>query len=271
MLVNICLGYTRDLYHPFEQKTYGSAEVFDMYQHWRRYLADAGFKGRIMLMDYYNLCVLPNQGPRGLSLMWPMEVIAEDIGFYLKEGIDGLGAFTGFDCLCWPSPLVLWSWLQLWHDPEKTVEGLKDDFYPKYFGETGTATRSYLDALENAMHERTSQENIEKIKGLAQLLDQISAPAGDDQLTERLKIIRIHHGYCVLVKEIYLAFIDDAPARWQALEKSFMTFFEEHRKDLEKHIAAYPPLWVHRWMDAHIKTGFHWLKMPKEQIVDMLR
>jgi len=263
MLFNFCIGYTRDLYNPFEKKTYGSAEVFEMYQNWRNYLSDVGFKGQIMIMDYYNLCEEPNQGPRGRALLWPMEVIREDVRFYLKEGIDGVGDWICLDRLCWPSPFNVWCWLQLWKNPDTTVEALKDDFYPKYFGEVGDDVRKYMDELEAAMHQRTSPENIEQVKALTQMLDSIQPSQRNDQLVHRLKLVRIHHEYCVLLKEIFQAFSENAPEKWQALEKPYMTFFEEtHRSDLEGHIDI-PPEWAYTWFTWKLKKGEH-LKMTKD-------
>lgn len=234
-----------------------------MYQNWRNYLSDVGFKGQIMIMDYYNLCEEPNQGPRGRALLWPMEVIREDVRFYLKEGIDGVGDWICFDRLCWPSPFNVWCWLQLWKNPDTTVEALKDDFYPKYFGEVGDDVRKYMDELEAAMHQRTSPENIEQVKALTQMLDSIQPSQRNDQLVHRLKLVRIHHEYCVLLKEIFQAFSENAPEKWQALEKPYMTFFEEtHRSDLEGHIDI-PPEWAYTWFTWKLKKGEH-LKMTKD-------
>jgi len=217
-------------------------------------------------MDYYNLCEGPNQGPRGRALLWPMEVIRKDAKFYLKEGIDGLGDWICFNRLCWPSPFNVWCWLQLWKDPKTTVELLKNDFYPKYFGEVGKAVRKYIDELEVVMHKRTSPENIEQVKDLTRKLDFIQCSEKDAQLAHRLKLVRIHHEYCVLLKKIFQAFSDNDPLRWQALKKPYMTFFEEtHRADLEGHIDI-PPSWAYTWYTRKIKTGAH-LKMAKNQML----
>ena len=245
MLVNFCLGNIRDLYSPAERKTYGNAEVAAMYHGWRDYLAEVGFKGRTMLMEYYNLCEWPNQGPRGRSLLWPMETIGEDTRFYLRDGLDGLGAFTGFDRLAWPSPFNMWCWTRLRSRPETTVEALKDDFYPKYFGALGPAARRYMDCLEAAMDERTSPQNIMRVKALSAMLDPLR-PA-EKQLAYRLGLLRIHHGYCVLAKEIFQAFIDGDLQRWQELEKPYLSFFEERRAELEGSMAPFPPLWAKNW------------------------
>ncbi len=261
-----CIGYTRDIFNPFEKKTYGSAEVFEMYKNWRKYLSEVEFEGRLMLADYYVLSEQPNQGPRGRALLWPMEVILEDFRFYLKEGIAGLSDFIIFDRLCWPSPFNVWCWFQLWKNPETTIETLKDDFYPKYFGKTGVLVREYIDKLEAAMHERTSPDNIERVKDLVRILDSIESPEGDEQLAQRLKLVRIHHEYCVLLKEIFQAFIDDNPARWQALEKPYVTFFETHRSDLEGHIDPIPPHWADTWYTWAVKRGTH-LEMAKNEML----
>ena len=271
MLVNLCLGYSRDLYHPLAAKTYGSAAVFAMYQGWRDYLAAAGYQGQTMVMEYYNLCEAPNQGPTGRALLWPMDVIMADTRFYRQEGIHGMGAFTGFDCLCWPSPFNLWSWLRLWNDPDADVEALKDDFYPAYFGAAGTAVREYMDLLQHAMQDTTSAANVDAVRGLSVKLDHIQPSHDAAPPAERLRLLRVHHEYCVLVKELFCAFVEDHPAEWQALEGPYERFFEAHRDDLQKHMAAYPPLWSDSWVRSHIRTGFSRWGWPREQLLGMLR
>lgn len=247
MLVNLCIGQNRDIFRPIQEKTYGSAEVFSRYEEWRKYLSDVKFEGQIMLMEYYNLCEWPNQGPRGRALLWPMEVIREDLRFYLKDGISGCGAFTGVDCLCWPTPFNIWSWLKLWSKPETSMESLKNDFYPKYFGRFSDTARKYIEKLESVMSERTSRENIAELKGLEIMLDSMPVRDSGTPLAERLNLLRLHHQYCVLLKEIFQACSEDDTSKWESLEVLFTNFFETHRALLQAHMSPYPPLWGTLW------------------------
>jgi hypothetical protein len=253
MLFDLCLGYTRDLYNPFEARTHGSAAVFDMYQQWQDYLKRTGFAGKILLMDYYNLCEWPNQGPRGRALLWPMEVIHQDLQFYLKEGMDGLSDWVCHKRQCWPSPFNVWCWMQLWQQPEATVESLKDDFYPKYFGASGSAVRQYMDALEDAMHERTSPDNVARVKALQAMLDEM-AEAPDEATADRVRLVRIHHEYCVLLKELMQAFSDQDESEYERLRQPYMDFFElTYRAELEGHIDI-PPGWAYT-LYRHVDGG----------------
>ncbi len=247
MLVNLCIGQKRDIFSPLRKREHGSGEVFCRYEEWRRYLADVNFEGQIMMMDYYNLCEWPNQGPRGRALLWPMDVIREDLLFYRADGIRGCGAFTGVDCLCWPSPFNIWSWLQLWSRPDTRIETLKDDFYPKYFGRFSGPVREYVEKLENGMYERTSAENIERLKAFDPLLESLREMDVDPVLAERLRLLKLHHRYCVLLKEIFLAYLENDLPKWESLETPFNRFFEENREVLQPHFAPYPPLWGTLW------------------------
>ena len=65
MLLDLCLGYSRDLFHPLATRTGGSAEVYDMYQAQLKRLKEINFQGKVILFEYYNLCELPNLGPFG--------------------------------------------------------------------------------------------------------------------------------------------------------------------------------------------------------------
>ena len=141
------------------------------------------------------------------------------------------------------------------------MEALKDDFYPRYFGENGSAARKYMDCLEEAMHGRTSDENISRVRELSKLLDAMSAIPGDRRMESRLKMLRIHHQYCVLLKEMFLAFIDNNFPAWQSLKKTYMAFFDEHRSRLEGHMAPFPPLWVSHW--------FHYVDVKEGEPVKM--
>ncbi len=253
MILNLCIGYSRDIYHPLASATHGSAAVYEMYRNWRKYLDEVGFKGQILLMEYYNLCEGPNQGPRGRALLWPMEVIREDTRFYRADKIDGLGNWVCFERLSWPSPFCLWAWLQLYTDCDRTIEELKDDFYPKYFGDAGSIVRRYADLLESAMHERVTPRNIKAVESLAKILDEPNAPMPAD-IARRINAVRIHNQYCVMLKRIYQAFIDDNVGQWQELEKPFREFFEvTHRQALTGEMDI-PPHWANSWYDYWAKS-----------------
>ncbi len=249
MLFNFCGGYTRDIYHPLATGTGGNAEVYGMYCNWLGYLQEIGFQGQRLLMEYYNLCEWPNQGPRGRALLWPLEVIREDTQAYLQDGWDGLSDWFCQERQCFPSPFYVWAWLQFYTDPTTTVEVLKDTFYSSYFGSVGEPVREYMDVLENTMHARTSAENLEQVRALAAKLEAIPEPE-DTQVVRRLRTLRIHHEYCVLLKEVFLAFIGGDAAQWNALEQPFRDFFEvRHREELASELVEYPPNWAHTWYD----------------------
>ena len=271
MLLNLCLGYSRDLYRPFASGTPGNAEVHAMYRAWRDYLAAADYRGQTMVMEYYNLCEMPNQGPNGRALLWPMDIIREDTRFYLQDGIDGLGAFAGVDRLCWPSPFNLWCWLKLWNDPDLTVESLEDDFFPAYFGAAAPVVRQYMDRLQRAMRAITCADNVATVRALGEELDAIRRDPDDPQLAQRLECVGIHHEYCVLLKEIFLAYLADRPETWEALAEPYATFFERHRRQLQEHITPFPPLWSDTWIRSRIRPGFRSARLSRDQLIDRLR
>lgn len=247
MLLDLCLGYTRDIFAPLADRTHGSAEVEDMYRSWLDYLQAVGFRGRTLLMEYYNLCELPNQGPRGRALLWPLDVIRTDTRRYRADGIDGLSDWVCFGRLCWPIPLYLWAWLRLYTDPELRIEDLKADFFARYFGSAGAAARGYVEALEAAMHERVSADNVAQVAELGRLLDGLSA--ADARVQRRLAILRAHHAYCVLLKRIYLAAATGDEAGWRALETPFRAYFERTYRGVLEGAVDIPPTWAYTWYD----------------------
>lgn len=249
MLLDICVGYTRDIYQPLAKATYGSAEVHSMYRNWRRYLEEIGYQGQVMLMEYYNLCEAPNQGPRGRALLWPMDTIREDTRFYRADGLDGLGDWVCFRRLCWPSPFFLWTWLQLYSDGDTPVDAYKDDFYPKYFGRVGAPVRAYMDALESAMHAHTTAENVLAVRRLVGQLDVLDLAGVPPETARRVRVVRLHHEYCVMLKEVFLAFLDGDAAHWREWERPFRDYFEvAHRAELADEIDI-PPTWAYTWFD----------------------
>lgn len=249
MLLNLSLNYTRDIYRPLTAATPGNAEVFAMYRNWRSYLHKIGYEGQVLVTEYYNLCEAPNQGPRGRALLWPMDVIRADTQFYRGEQLDGLSDWVCMSRVCWPSPFLLWTWLQLYSDCDGSIEAYKDDFYPKYFGSAGAQFCAYMDAIEAAMHAPTTAENTQEVRRLVGLLDAIDPAGLPSEVVWRVRVVRLHHEYCVMLKEIFLAFLDGDAARWQALERPFRDYFEKtHRAELTGEIDI-PPTWAYTWFD----------------------
>ncbi len=243
MLVNICLGQSRDLFHPLAERTYGSAGVMDTYRRWRQYLSGIGYRGRILLMEYYNLCEQPNSGPAGRGLLWPLAVIRDDIRFYRDEGLSGLGAFTGFDRLGWPSPFNLWAWLRLWSHSDEEIDRLKDDFYPKYFGRFGALARQSMEELEACMYAPASPENIAALERLPSV-----SLFSDDRPAFRMKVLKLHQEFCLLLKKMFLAYQQNDFPAWERLRPAYVSFFDEHRADLDQVMRPYPPLWHQHWL-----------------------
>ncbi len=241
MLVNVCLGQTRDLFHPLSRKTFGSANVYATYAAWRNYLKEINYRGGIMLMEYYNLCEQPNSGPCGRTLLWPMDVIREDILFYRREGLHGLGAFTGFDILCWPTPFNLWSWIRLWNDPEQTTDRLKEDFYPKYFGSSGNGIRARMEQWNALMREPTSRQNLNELRKLPPMF----SPGETESVPPpRIRLLELHRQYGLLLKELFLAFLERDLRTWTRRKSAYLAFFEQNRTDFEGQLAPFPPLWT---------------------------
>ncbi|MCE9590329.1 MAG: DUF4838 domain-containing protein [Planctomycetes bacterium] len=254
MLIDYCLGYTRDIYAPLAERSGGSAEVHAQFDGWERFLNQAGYRGKRLLMEYYNTCELPNQGPRGRAMLWPMETIRTDTLYYMGLGLDGLSDWTCINRYSFPTPFAIWCWLRLYTDPHRSIESYKDEFYTSYFGDAGGAVRGYIDALEIAMHERTSEANIERVRALSVMLDGIPAPT-DAALARRINILKIHHDYCVLVKRIFLAFLNGDEPAWRALEQPHRDFFVKTHSEALKGEVDRPLPWSDLWFDHYAKAG----------------
>ncbi len=241
MLVDICIGQIRDLFNPFAKGTCTSVALHAVYKNWRRYLKEINYAGKTLLMEYYNLCEYPNTGPCGRAFLWPLEVIREDIHYYRREGIDGLGAFTGLDKLCFPTPWRMWAWLQLWIDPDQSLPGLKEEFYGKFFGEDAGAVRDYFEIFERLMLEPVTEENIAALKAL-------SIRGG-----ERCDAIRLHLHYAILLKRMMFAYKRNDSAAWPALKAEYFAFPEENAAALSRLAAPFPLLWYH-----HLPGNIGW-------------
>jgi hypothetical protein len=265
MILNLCLGYTRNGFYPLASGKDGNAEVLGMYAAWNKRLAEIGFEGRRILFEYYNRCELTaGHGPSGQALIWPMNVIAEDTRYYLADGIRGLGDWVCFDRLCWPTPFNVWCWLQWYSTPNRPLSDLENDFYPAYFGEAGPGVLTYVHALQEAMYADTSRDNIEKITNLREQIDSLVAVQPDPAVKHRLEIVRNHHEYCVMLKRIWLAFIENDEPAWRGTLKDYVDFYPvTHRILLEGEIDI-PSQFMNLWYEYH-------LKRPPEQIPEVLK
>jgi len=235
MLVNFCFGQTRDLFRPFEKRTYTNDGLFELYSNWRSFLRNIGYKGKTMLMEYYNLCEYPDTGPCGRALMWPLRVMQQDIQFYLRDGLNGLGAFTGFDRLAFPSPWKHWAWMNLWTNPNLDLDALQKDFLQCYYGEDTQTVGAYFQKLEDVMFTKLSEENLAELEGLGAMLDGLSG--------ERFDIIRIHLRLAILVKHLHWAFQCDNREDFEAWKKQYLTYQQDNATLLAKMVAPFPMLW----------------------------
>ena len=235
MLVNFCFGQTRDLFRPLEKRTYTNDGLFEIYSNWRSFLRNVGYKGKMMLMEYYNLCEYPNTGPCGRALMWPLKVMQQDIQFYLRDGLDGLGAFTGFDRLAFPSPWKHWAWINLWTNPNLNLKELEKEFLQCYYDSDAQAVGTYFQKLEKVMLIKCSKENLIDLEGLSFMLYGLSG--------EWIDIIRVHLRLAILVKHLHWAFQQDARADFESWKKQYLTYQQDNATLLAKMVAPFPMLW----------------------------
>ena len=254
MIADFCFNHSRDLFRSFEEQTETPDSVRSQERKWRDFLRRSGFEGRTLMMEYYNLCEYPNSGPCGRTLLWPLEIIREDIRFYLAEGYAGLGAFTGFDKLAFPTPLRLWAWLRLWSDPETDLEILKQDFYRRYFGSQADAVRKYTDEFEQLMFEPVSKENIRQLETCGKQLDQLDGV--------RVEILRCHHVYAMLVKRVFLAYLTDDRAACERFAGELKQFPEQYARLLAQAAAPFPMLWFDNWCGTRIGWNRNGEKIP---------
>ena len=235
MLVNFCFGQTRDLFTPFEEREHTNDALFELYSNWRTFLRDIGYKGKMMLMEYYNLCEYPNTGPCGRALMWPLDVMQQDIQFYLRDGLNGLGAFTGFDRLAFPSPWKHWAWINLWTNPTLNLKELEKEFLQCYYDKDAQAFGSYFQKLEKVMFTKLSKENIIDLEGLSFMFYGLSG--------ERIDSIRVHLQLAILVKHLHWAFKCDNREDFESWKNCYLSFQQNNATLLSKMIAPFPMLW----------------------------
>ena len=260
MLVDFCFNNARDLYHPLYEETNASRRVCEIYRSWRNFLDQSSYRGKMILMEYYNLCELPNSGPCGRALLWPMDVIQKDVQYYLREGILALGAFTGFDRLAFPTPLRLWLFMQLWSNPELDLDAARKEFYQRYFGnEAYLQVMNYVACFEKEMFREVSAENICALKKCLELL------AGLDG--ERIEVLRVHHEYAVTLKEVFYAWHQRDKAAYEEAAEAWRTFPERHARLLSAYTAPFPLMWYEYWCGSRVGINRfgEWIELTEER------
>lgn len=241
MLVNCCVNQMRDLYHPMDADSAPNRELLGIIREWLDFLRGIGYKGRFMMMEYYNLCEYPDYGPCGRTLLWPLDVMQNDQRFYRSLGVTAMGAFTGFDKLAFPTPLRLWAWMKLWNDPDLDLAALEKEFYDRYFGEDGETVRTYFAELERLMREPATPENLAAVAALGGRIAHVPGPKGD--------VLRCHLEYSLLAKRAFQAYLDDDRAEFERQKAEFLAFPEKYARLLAQHAAPFPLLWFGRWFE----------------------
>jgi hypothetical protein len=233
----------------------GSEEVMQMYRAWREYLAKLGYQGRLLMVDYYNWCEVPNMSPAGRSLLWPMEVIREDAQYYAAQGIQAVSDWVCFDALCWPTPFNLWAWFRIWQNPMVSIEALKEQFYPAYFNEAGPILREYMDRLNAIMQATISKDSLPQVQALETMLLSVDRSIVDPVVKRRIAVVRSHHAFAVLHLQIWEAFAAGDRETWTRLEAPYRVFFEETYHDLLTGEIDIPANWPCMWYEFYVKQG----------------
>lgn len=238
MLVNFCLGQRRDIFHPLLAPTQNNSDLITQYHCWCDRLKKLNYRGKMIIMDYYNLCEYPNTSPAARALIWPLEMIAEDVRYFCEQGIDGFGAFTGFDRLCFPDPLNLWCRIRMWNDPAQDIDLLKADFYSGFFGKDGNAVRQWSEKRNALLRAAVSAENIAELEDMAAAL-----PDADER---KIRALRCHLDYAILLKKMFKAYLDNDRTIWEQLKNDHYLPFQDVNCDLLKELTApFPMLWFH--------------------------
>ena len=235
MLINCCINQMRDLFHPYANRTYTNAGLMDIFNNWQAWMRESQYCGKFMMMEYYNLCEYPDTGPCGRSLLWPLEVMQQDAMFYLSQGVNAMGAFTGFDRLAFPTPLRLWAWIRLWSNPELDLASLKDDFYSHYFGRDARRIRLFSERMEALMLQAASHANIADLEALeSQLIP-------DNGFRE--DVLLCHLRFAVIVKKTHLAYLEGERQHFEAFKSEYLRFQSRYSRLLSQAVAPFPFLW----------------------------
>ncbi len=230
LIVNMSLGYDRDLYEPLNSDNKFNRLVDGMLDKQLAYLASCGFKGTVLMQDYYNLCELPGMGPRTHSFLWPVDVIKKDMQYYKKRGVTAVADWVLYNKMCFPNPHMMWAWLKVWSDSKADLAKLENRFYPAYYGAAGSKVRSYIHRLTALMHELVSvnyERNLAQLEKLVKGLDGIRTAPLSERERHHIEVLKVHGLYCVLLKKAYHAIVTGDQAQSESYRKEFALFFTE--------------------------------------------
>ncbi len=252
MLFDLCLGYDRDSYEPINADVKYNQTIVSMMDKWKSYLDSCGFKGKTIIMDYYNLCEVPDIGPRSRAYLWPVDVIQKDCQYYKQRGLDGVGDWVCASVVSFPTPFVVWSWTKVWTDTNVDLAKLENRFYPVYFGTAGNQVKDYIHRLTALMHEKAKSiddPSITGIEDLAKSLDNIDTSQLSDTIRHRIQVLKVHAEYCLLLKKAFVSMATGDPEKWAPYEKQLKAFFIETHKDVLKNDMDIPPAFINVWWD----------------------
>lgn len=237
LVVNLSLGYDRNLYEPLDSDDKFNKLVNAMLDKQLAYLASCGYKGTVLMQDYYNLCEMPGMGPRTHSFLWPVDVIKKDLQYYKKRGVTAVADWVLYNKMCFPTPYMMWAWLRIWSDNKVDLTKLENRFYPTYFGAAGSKVRDYIHRLTPLMHELISVDNdrnVAKLEKLVKTLDGINTASLPEIIRHRVDVVKIHGLYCILLKKAYHAITTGDQVKSAAYRKEFAAFFTETHGDVLK-------------------------------------
>jgi hypothetical protein len=174
------------------------------WQGWSKYLQHSGYKGDVILLDYYNAHVGNSLHVPMLQYCqtgpWPDGIMQRDFQTYLREGITGWQNCTDYYN---DAPNPWWNWLstQLLWNPRADTTALEADFYTHLYGLAGGAMQRYYTAL---WHELSVDEpKQQRLKSLQKLQQQLaSADASlpspkDPVIAKRMKAAREFHDQAI--------------------------------------------------------------------------
>ena len=102
----------------------------------------------------------------------------------------------------------------------------------------------YIECFEQEMFREVSPENIQKLKDCLALLSGLDG--------ERVEILRIHHEYAVLVKEVFYHWTQNNKKEYEEAEKQWRSFPERHARLLSAYTAPFPLMWYEHWCGGKI-------------------
>ena len=253
MLMNLCVGYDRNLYMPLFGDDQNNRRIIDMIAQWQSYLASIGYRGRTMIMDYYNLCEMPGMGPRTHAFLWPVDVMQKDCQHYLKRNITGVGDWVLYNKLCFPTPFMMWSWLQMWSDTRCQLGKLEDKFYSSYFGSVGRRIQAYIKRLTSLMHVLVADEytkNLAEVTQLVKSLESLPVESLSEVQRHRVEVVKVHGVYCIMLKQAYQAVTKGTKEESDAYRKQFADFFTKTYRELLQPDIDIPPFGTEYWWEC---------------------